>query len=204
MASQRQRPLYIAAAAIVLVWLLAWAGYYLAKKSKMTADRVYAYQNSLDLEKMSAEERRKALQALVDKLNALSPDERDRWRFDQDWFRRLSDEEKSWFIEAFLPGEMKRALSFFERQPKEKQQKDIDDMLHDLREHAANPGRRSGGRSDDTNGPLISPELDKKVRTMGLNALYSQGSAQTKVELAPLLLEVQRQMERGILDANGY
>ena len=200
MANSRQRPLLLAIAAIVLVWLMAWMGYTLAKKSKMTAQRVYAYQNSLDWDHMSPEERRKALQALVDKLNALSPDERNRWHFDQEWFRRLTDEEKSWFVEAFMPGEMKRALAIFEQQSKEKQQQDIDDAMRDLREHAANPHRSN----NDTNGPLVSPELDKKIRTMGLNALYSQGSAQTKAEMAPLLLEIQRQMEHGLLDANGY
>ena len=170
----------------------------------MTAERVYAYQNSLALDTLSAEQRRKALQALVDKLNALSPEERQKWHFDRDWFRQLTDEEKSWFVDAFLPGELKQALAFFEKRPKEQQQKDIDDALRELREHSANPGRAVGGGAGGTNGPLVSPELDKKIRTMGLNALYSQGSAQTKAELAPLLLEVQRQMERGQLDLNQY
>jgi hypothetical protein len=72
--------------------------------------------------------------------------------------------------------------------------------MRELREHAANPHRSN----NETNGPLVSPELDKKIRTMGLNALYSQGSAQTKAEMAPLLLEIQRQMEHGLLDANGF
>jgi hypothetical protein len=200
----RKRPLYFAAAAIIAIWLLCWGGYTLARKSRMTAERVTTYQNSLDLDRMSAEERRKALQTLVDKLNALSADERSRWHFDREWFRRLTDEEKDRFIDAFLPGEMKRALSFFERLPKEQQQKDIDDAMRDLRQRAANGGRASARGTGATNGPLVSPELDKKIRTMGLNALYSQSSAQTKAELAPLLLEVQRQMERGQLDLNGF
>jgi len=199
-----QRPLYLAAAAILVTWLLAWTGYALAKRSRMTAERVTAYQNSLDLERMSAEQRRKALQALVDKLNALSADERSRWHFGRDWFRRLTDEEKNQFIDGFLPGEMKRALSFFEHLPKEQQQKDINDAMRELRQHASDGGSASAHGTVDTNGPLVSPGLDRKIRTMGLNALYSQSTAQTKAELAPLLLEVQRQMERGQLDANGF
>ena len=62
---------------------------------------------------------------------------------------------------------------------------------------------RSGGLSG-TNPPLFSPELDKKIRTTGLNALYSKGSAQTKAELAPLLMEVQRQFESGQLNMNRF
>ena len=202
MPRHRQRVFFTAVLAILGVWLLAWAAYTLAKKSKLTADRVMAYQDSLDLDKMSAEARRRALQLLVDKLNALSADERSKWHLDRDWFRRLTEEEKSWFIEAVLPGEMKRALAYFEKLPKAQQQRDIDNAMEDLRRHAANP-RRPTAR-DASNEPMVSPELDKKIRTMGLNALYTQGSAQTKAELAPLLLEVQRQMENGVLDSNGF
>ena len=76
--------------------------------------------------------------------------------------------------------------------------------MKDLREHAAktDAGQTIGG--DGSKPPLFSPELDKKVRTMGLNALFSQGSAQTKAQLAPLLMEVQRQFESGQLNMNGF
>ena len=72
-----QRPLYLAAAAILVTWLLAWTGYALAKRSRMTAERVTAYQNSLDLERMSAEQRRKALQALMTCEDRLRQDHRE-------------------------------------------------------------------------------------------------------------------------------
>jgi hypothetical protein len=201
---QRQRTLLITIMTIVVAWLMAWTGYTLAKRSKMTAQRVYAFQNSIDWSRLSAAERAKALQRLVDMLNALAPDERHKWIMDRDWFRQLTEEEKTWFIEAYLPGEMKRALALFERQPKEKQQRDIDEALKDMQNRAANSqlGTASGGNG--TNAPLVSPELDQKIRTMGLNALYSESSAQTKAEMAPLLMEVQRQFESGSLDFNGF
>ena len=203
-AARRNQPLYWGAVAIVVGWALCWGCYTLAKRSRMTAAKVTAYQNSLDLERMTPEQRRKALEELLKKLNRLSAEERSRWHFDRDWFRQLTEEEKERFIDGFLPGEMKRALAEFEKMPKERQQKDIDDALRELRQHAASGRRPAGGRPGETNGPLVSPDLDRKIRVMGLNAVYGQSSAQTKAELAPLLLEVQRQMEGGQLDLNGY
>jgi hypothetical protein len=203
MANQRQRPILIGSIAIVLIWLLAWSGYVICKRTKMTAEKVSQYQRSLDFARMSAADRLKALRTLAEKLNALSPDERQRWRLDLDWFSQLNDEEKSCFIDAFMPGEMRSALRMFEQWPKEQQQREIDKAFKELRARAG-PGHTGRPRMNGTNGPLFSPELDKKIRTMGLNTLFNQGSAQTKAELAPLLMEFQRQLESGQINLNSF
>jgi hypothetical protein len=203
MSQQRQRPILIGIGALLLVWLLAWGGYVISKHSKMTAVRVRQFQNSLDLSRLSAADRLKALKALADKVNGLSPEERQHWQLDLDWFALLTDDEKAFFIDAFMPGEMQMALRMFEQWPKERQQEEIDKAFKDLRARAANPG--SGKQAmNGTNGPLFSPELDKKIRTMGLNTLFNKGSSQTKADLAPLLMEVQRQFESGNLNLNNF
>src|SRR5580658_5371265 len=105
MAGQRHRPLWIAAIALVLVWLLSWAGYVIAGKTKITPDMVRAYESSLDLSKLSADDRAKALRELALKYNSLTYDERRGLRPDTNLFAELTEEEKAAFIEATMPTE---------------------------------------------------------------------------------------------------
>src|SRR5690349_19823365 len=105
--NQRNRPLVLAAGAIILGWLLAWSGYVICGHAKMTAPKVRKYQASIDFAHLSAADRLKALKTLAAKINAMSPEERQLWRLDLDWFRQLTEEEKASFLDAFLPGEMR-------------------------------------------------------------------------------------------------
>jgi len=103
-----------------------------------------------------------------------------------------------------MPGELQLALKMFEKMPKEQQQEKISSALKELRANARNPRAGRENLMNSTNGPLLSPELDAKIRTIGLNTLYSKGSAQTKADLAPLLIEVQYQLESGQLNMNRF
>ena len=167
----------------------------------MSADKVRAYVGSVNFTNLTGAARAKALKDLEDKLNSLSYQERQRLRlehFMNDWFARMTDEERTHFIEATMPAGFKQMISAFEQLPEEKRRKVIDDAMKSLRE----TNRRARDGIDATNGgtnipPPISPELEAKIREIGLNSFYSQSSAQTKAEVAPLLEELQRVMESG-------
>ena len=200
MSNPRHRFIVRAVAAIAAVWLAAWAGFYFFENRKVTADKVRVYVESVDFSKLTGAARAQALKDLTDKLNSLSYEERQRLRGDklmQDWFATMTDDEKAQFIEATMPTGFKQMIGAFEQMPDDKRRKAIDDALKNLRAaNGRNPG--GGGPRGGTNAPPpISPELEAKVRSIGLNSFYSQSSAQTKAELAPLLEELQRQMESG-------
>jgi hypothetical protein len=200
MFNPRQRFLVRAVAAIVGIWLLAWVGHWYLESLKMTADKVSAYARSVNFEKLAGAARANALKELEDKLNALSYEERQRFRGEHlmnDWFAKMTDDEKTQFIEATMPTGFKQMIGAFEQLPDDKRRKMLDDAMKNLRDagvRAPGGGMTTGG----TNGPPpISPELEAKIRSIGLNTFYSQSSAQTKAELAPFLEELQRQMESG-------
>jgi hypothetical protein len=110
----------------------------------------------------------------------------------------MTEDEKTFFVEATMPTGFKQMLTAFEQLPEDKRRQTVDDALKRLRESQAglrpDRGRNRGG----TNGsPVLSAELEAKVRSIGLKTFYSQSSAQTKAELAPVLEELQRAIESG-------
>lgn len=200
MVAQRWRPLLLTVLAVILVWGVAMAGYRIAKGSKMTAAKLQAYASSVDLSKLTGSEREKAIAGLIKRLNALSPEERRKARFNRaalGWFEQMTEQEKSEFVEQTMPTGFKQMLSSFEQLPEDKRRRTIDDALKRFREarkEALEEGTVSADAGDE---PPISKELEQKIRNIGLKTFYSESSAQTKAELAPVLEELQRSMESG-------
>ena len=200
MLSQRQRAVVWAAVAIVGIWILAAAGFWISDSFKVTSAKVRAYVESVDLGKLSASARAKALRNLAEKINALSLEERQQMRLDRSayrWFTQMTEEEKGTFIEATMPTGFKQMISAFEEMPEERRRRVIGEALKGLRQAQGQAPGDQDPMGQGTNAPPISEELQAKVRTIGLKSFYSQSSAQTKAELAPVLEELQRAMESG-------
>ena len=131
-------------------------------------------------------------------MNRLSREERQRLRLDRTafrWFEQMTEGEKGGFIEATMPTGFKQMIAAFEELPEERRRRAVDEALRRLR--SASNRTEGGAVMGGTNQPPISEELQAQVRTIGLKAFYSQSSAQTKAELAPVLEELQRVMESG-------
>ena len=189
------------------VWLLAWGGFALARNSKVTAEKVRAYLRATDLSQLSGAARARALHRLAAQLNALTIEERRQARLDREWarwFAQMTDAEKGEFLDATMPTGFKQMLTAFEQLPPDKRRRSIQDSLRRLQEAPPAAKPDDSAAAGDTNAPpQYSEELQKKITTIGLNAFYTESSAQTKAEMAPLLEELQRSMESGRLFRQG-
>jgi len=208
MINQRQRPLLFAAVAIAAVWLLAWGGYTIVKNSRMTAEKLRAYAESVDLSRLSATERADAIKGLAAKLNALSLEERQKARMEgvwARWFAQMTEQEKGEFIEATMPAGFKQMLTAFEQLSEDKRRRAIGESLKRLKEVRNNFGEtgQPPPGMETNRPPVLTPELEEQVRKIGLKTFYSESSAQTKAELAPILEELQRVMQSGVLTRGG-
>jgi len=156
----------------------------------MTADKVELHLRQVDLANLDATNRLAALHRLMDEINALPPDERLKYRQDGKWralFDKMTDQEKAAFIEGTLPSGFQQVLKSFEKMPPDKRRQVIDDTMARLK-NTANP-----------TSPPLSPALQQEVVRVGLQTYFTQGSAQAKAELAPLLDEMQQMMQKGNL-----
>lgn len=112
--------------------------------------------------------------------------------------KEMTEEEKAEFIEATMHTGFKQMLTAFEQMPEDKRRKAVDNALKSLREEREKI--QSGqplALGTNTNEPPLTPELEDKIKTIGLKAYYSQSSAQTKAELAPVMEELQNVMQMG-------
>lgn len=200
--SARYRPIIISVLALIAVWLLAWGGYALSQHSRMTADKIRAYVAQTDFSKLTGAARAQAIRDLADKINRLSPEERRTARLDRiwaNWFQEMTEDEKAAFLEATMPSGFKQMLASFEQQPEDKRHRAITnamERLKDAREMSQTDYEKKT-KPKGTNQPVISEDLQKKIAVIGLKSVYSDSSAQTKAELAPLLEEIQKNMEAG-------
>lgn len=189
--------------ALVAVWVVAVGGFLWARASKPTADRVSQYVRSIRFADLTGDARASALARLVELLNALPFEERRKARIErlwQSWFEQMTDDERVQFVEATVPSGFQQMLSSFENLPDERRRTAIADAMRRLQEAGAgSPGEAGFGDETRTNSPpwVASEELRDRVTRIGLKAYYSQSSARTKAEMAPLMEELQGMMEGG-------
>ena len=118
----------------------------------------------------------------------------------QAWFEEMTEGEKGEFIDATMPTGFKQMLASFEQLTEERRRKAIDDAMKRLKEAQERMQEGDEPRDPETNRPTaLSEELQQKAARIGLKTFYSESSAQTKAEMAPLLEELQRMMESGRL-----
>lgn len=184
---------------MVLVWVLALAGYHIAQTSKVTPEKISATLHEIHLNELDSAGRTRRLRDLATEFNGLGQEDRRKSRRDPAWdrlWREMTDEEKGEFIDRTMPTGFKQMINAFEQMTEDKRRAAITNTVARLQK--IREGEPPTG--EDTNQPPpMSEQLQKKVVTTGLKTFYAESSAQTKVELAPVLEEMQRLMENGQL-----
>ena len=174
---------------LVSIWLVVWGVTSWADGRKATAERVSEMIDESAFDDWSQEVgdesdvslRRERLEEIAQVLNRLDLRQRDRLRENRSGmklFTRLSTEEKIYFVELTLTQSMKRMMEAFDQMPEKERERLVEKSLRDL---------QGQGGDDLARLQNEDPEVLDRIVKQGLGAYYQNASAETKMDLAPLM-----------------
>ena len=178
--------------ALAAVWLLAYGVIYALSASKPTAESVSAYLHRTDLSRLQGNDRARAITKLETQLNDVSLDDRQHLQRSGDLHRlflTLTPGEQEAFLDATLPADFRQIMEAFNKMNPDKRREFVAHAVDEMQKHA----------SDGQGGP--PPDVDPKVRDrfmhQGLRSFYKDASPDTKLDLAPLIEQMQRNLQMG-------
>ena len=189
--NSRNRMLLQGLAALLLLWgvvygIVKWAG-----SIRPTPEKVAAFvaQHPLD-EIKDSDERRRGIGDLATMLNAMEPaelkvlEENSENDPRRNFFKHLSTEEQFFFLEKRVGRAFQQMMQSFNEMDRGERKKIVERSLKRMQEQNGSPGRLEEA----------DPEVAEKITQAGLKSYYQDASAETKIDLAPLLEEMQRSM----------
>lgn len=185
---------------LLVVWGCVWAVRSYAGSRKITAERVNREVETANFADWSgqanapdaaeAARREKELRKIATMVNGLDFEEREKNRDNrggENFFRKLAPAEKSLFIELTVMETMSRFMEALDAMKPGQRKKFVEQGLRDIRE-----GRTEAemARADELGDDLLD-----KISQGGMKAYFEKSSADTKLDLAPLMEAMNETMQ---------
>ncbi|MEM1443685.1 MAG: hypothetical protein AAGF67_15170 [Verrucomicrobiota bacterium] len=188
--SYRNRFLIKGVASLFILWGLVFAVAKVAGSMKPTVEKLDSFTEKNPLSEITdPEERKEVIGKVVDLLNEMEPSEVAKLQQQEQkdprrrFMESLSPEEQLFFLERRVGRAFQQMMVSFNDMEREERQRIVERSLKRMKE---NPDRNPPGGGD--------PEIAEKIADAGLKAYYSDASVETKIDLAPLLEEMQKTM----------
>jgi hypothetical protein len=142
---------------------------------------------------LAGKEREKTLEKTAKQINALDYDQRREMRVSKKldaYFKTLNPDEQARFLDLTLPEGFKQMMEALNKMDRAKRQRFVERALKDLREN------QPGGISMEDRTNLEQDKNAQKIIDQGLKSFYSEASSETKMDLAPLIEEMQQNIQR--------
>lgn len=185
------RPWLSLALVLATIWIGASIALRGIREQKPTAERLLAFVESRDLDTLRGTERARHLEALADRLNRLPFEERQKLREERALrgiFEQMNPDEQGRFLDRTLPTGFREVMEAFNKMTSEERRRYVERALRDMRARAGEIDQaRMEERLDDAQV--------RKIIDQGLQSFYRDSTAETKMDLAPLIEEMQAQMQ---------
>jgi hypothetical protein len=180
---------------LVLIWAAVGAVMRATEKHTSTPEKVNALMATapwLQEGVVSDETRKKYLDDIIANVNRLDFDQRHSMREEgreigQRFFDSLTKEERARFLKETIEQHFKSVMKAFNEMPREERQRLVRQSMNDMNRDQPDGRNMDRLRQDDE-------EVYERVVEKGLGAYYEDASAETKMDLAPLMEQMQQRL----------
>ncbi len=186
----RNRLLLKGGVAIVALWIAVGVVTRLAGSMKPTPEKIEKYVLNHPLDDIKdPEERRQMITRLAEMMNQLEPEdmrkleEKATRESRRALFSSMTPEEQWFFMEKRMGRAFTQMMESFNQMEREERKKMVEQSLKQMR-------KNEGDRPMDD----ATPEMVEKIASAGMKSYFEDASAETKLDLAPLMEELQKTM----------
>jgi hypothetical protein len=187
------RPIWFKALLLLAaVWLVAGGMMWWAKASRPTPEKLLAYVEKNPIAGKAPATRGEIVKEVAGQLNRLSFDERQELRLGQKldlFFRELTPAEQSRFLDLTLPEGFKQMFDALNKMEPEKRKKFVERALRDMKEQEGMEIPAEVRERFASDGNV------QKIVNQGLKSFYNEASAETKMDVAPLIEQMHRNLQ---------
>lgn len=189
-----------AALVLLVVWAVVWAIRAYAETRKITAERLdrevaaARFADWSDLasppDRAEAARREAELRNIARLVNRLDFQEREKNRENragEKFFRKLAPDEKSLFIELTIVESMSRFMESLDAMKPEQRKKFVEQGMKEIQSGRT---QEEMARTDELGADLL-----EKISQQGMRAYFDKSSADTKLDLAPLMEAMNETMQ---------
>lgn len=189
-----------AAWVLAIVWICVWGVRSFAGSKRVTSERVEREMAAASFEDWSdvrdpgnaaeAARREQELRRIAEMVNQLDFKEREKNRDNragEAFFEKLNPAEKSLFVELTIMESMGRFMAALDAMNPEQRKKFVEDGLREIRE-----GRTE---AEMARADALGADLLERISSEGMRAYFEKSSADTKLDLAPLIEAMNETMQ---------
>ena len=185
-------------AALIVVWVAVSGVRSFASSRKITAELIDREIREMKFEDWSenpgtgaaAKEREEEVRRIADMVNRLDFAEREKnreKRSGEDFFLKLSAKEKNLFIDLTIVESMSRFMEALDQMPEAQRKSFVEKGLKEIQEGRTEEEMARAREMDET--------LLTKISEEGMRAYFDKASADTKLDLAPLMEKMNEVMQ---------
>lgn len=176
--------------ALALVWGVVWGIRAWAGSRKVTAERIEKEIHSTEFEDWSSNkgrsddpaEREKEIRRIAEMINRLDFQEREKNRENrsgEEFYKKLSPEERTLFVDLTVMESMNRFMAALDELKPAERKRFVMQALREI----------DDGRTEEemTRVRALGDNLLDRISEEGMKAYFNKASADTKLDLAPLL-----------------